>query len=85
MISSMTKEERKNPDILNSSRKKRIAKGAGVSMDEFNKFIQQFDMMRKMMKGLGGFKDMMKGKNQKAAQLNMINQANKMKHKYRYR
>ena len=85
MISSMTKEERKNPDILNSSRKKRIAKGAGVSLDEFNKFIQQFDMMRKMMKGLGGFKDMMKGKNQKAAQLNMINQANKMKHKYRFR
>lgn len=85
MISSMTKEERKNPDILNSSRKKRIAKGAGVSLDEFNKFIQQFDMMRKMMKGLGGFKDMMKGKNQKSAQLNMINQANKMKHKYRFR
>ena len=85
MISSMTKEERRNPDILNSSRKKRIAKGAGVSLDEFNKFIQQFDLMRKMMKGFGSFKDTLKGKNQTAAQLNMMNQAKNMRNKYRFR
>lgn len=87
MISSMTPQERKNPDILNSSRKKRIAKGAGVSIDEFNKFIQQFEMMRKMMKGLGGFAQGMKGggKNAKNASLNMMKQAQAMKHKYKFK
>ena len=43
MISSMTKEERQNPDILNASRKKRIAKGAGVSLNELNAFLGQFE------------------------------------------
>lgn len=87
MISSMTPQERKNPDILNSSRKKRIAKGAGVSIDEFNKFIQQFEMMRKMMKGLGGLAQGMKGggKNAKNASLNMMKQAQAMKHKYKFK
>lgn len=93
MISSMTPEERKNPDLLNSSRKKRIAKGAGVSIDEFNKFIQQFEMMRKMMKGFGGLFNGFGGFGGKGAsnfaakqaQLNMINKANSMKNKYRFK
>lgn len=84
MISSMTPNERKNPDILNSSRKKRIAKGAGVSLEEFNKFIQQFEMMRKMMKGFGGLAQGFKGKGAKNG-MNLLNQAHSMKNKYRFK
>ena len=54
IISSMTPDERKDPNLLNASRKKRIAQGAGVSLELLNRFISQFEMMRKMMKGLGG-------------------------------
>ena len=61
IIQSMTPEERKNPSLLNASRKKRIAKGSGVDINELNTFISQFDMMKKMMKGLGNFKKSMKG------------------------
>ncbi|MCR4923652.1 MAG: signal recognition particle protein [Lachnospiraceae bacterium] len=50
MILSMTKEERKNPDLLNPSRKHRIAKGAGVDISELNRFLKQFEQSRKMMK-----------------------------------
>lgn len=86
MISSMTPDERKNPDLLNSSRKKRIAKGAGVSIDEFNKFIQQFEMMRKMMKGLGAFAGGFGGgKKAQNAQMNMMKQARAMKNNYKFR
>ena len=87
MISSMTPNERKNPDLLNSSRKKRIAKGAGVSIDEFNKFIQQFEMMRKMMKSLGGFAKGIKGgsKNAQSAKLNMMKQMQTQKNRYGFR
>ncbi|RME01601.1 MAG: signal recognition particle protein, partial [Bacteroidetes bacterium] len=49
MIYSMTPKERENPEVLNMSRKKRIARGAGVSLDQVNMFIKQFDQMRKMM------------------------------------
>lgn len=49
MIFSMTPAERENPELLNMSRKKRIALGAGVSLDQVNLFIKQFDQMRKMM------------------------------------
>ncbi|MBQ7286258.1 MAG: signal recognition particle protein [Candidatus Gastranaerophilales bacterium] len=61
-IQSMTPEERKNPNLLNASRKKRIAAGAGRDIAELNNFISQFETMRKMMKGLGGLKNSMKGK-----------------------
>lgn len=54
MILSMTPKERVNPDILNPSRKKRIAKGAGVDISEVNKLVKQFDQSRKMMKQMGG-------------------------------
>ena len=50
IIYSMTPVERKNPDILNGSRKKRIASGSGTSVQEINQLIKQFSQMRKMMK-----------------------------------
>ena len=54
IILSMTPEERSNPDLMNSSRKARIAKGAGVDMAEVNKLVKQFEQMRKMMKQFSG-------------------------------
>ena len=50
IISSMTKEERKNPDILKASRKQRIAKGSGMSVEEVNRLLKQFESMKEMMK-----------------------------------
>ncbi len=61
-IQSMTPEERKNPNVLNASRKKRIAKGAGMDINELNAFVSQFETMKKMMKGLSGFKNTFKNK-----------------------
>jgi signal recognition particle subunit SRP54 len=49
IISSMTPAERENPEVLNMSRKKRIASGCGQNLHEINMFIKQFDQMRKMM------------------------------------
>ncbi len=54
MILSMTKTERQNPEILNPSRKHRIAKGAGVDIAEVNRLIKQFEQSKKMMKQLPG-------------------------------
>ncbi len=53
MIYSMTLEERRNPDILNPSRKHRIAKGAGVDISEVNRMVKQFGEMKKLMKMVG--------------------------------
>lgn len=50
MINSMTLEERRNPDIINPSRKNRIAKGSGKDIAELNAFIKQFEQMKNMMK-----------------------------------
>jgi signal recognition particle subunit SRP54 len=50
IINSMTKQERRSPDILNNSRKQRIAKGAGTDLQEVNKLLKQHDQMQKMMK-----------------------------------
>ena len=50
IINSMTPEERHNPDLLDGSRKKRIAKGSGKDISEVNAFMKQFDQMRDMMK-----------------------------------
>lgn len=58
IIQSMTAKERKNPDIINPSRKNRIARGAGVNISEVNRLIKQFEQMKKMMKQMPG---MMKG------------------------
>ena len=54
MILSLTPKERANPDLLNPSRKKRIAAGAGVDISEVNKLVKQFEQSRKMMKQMGG-------------------------------
>lgn len=54
IILSMTPKERSNPEILNPSRKHRIAKGAGVDIAEVNRLVKQFDQMRKMMKQMPG-------------------------------
>ena len=54
MIFSMTPEERRNPDLLNPSRKHRIAKGAGVDIADVNRMVKQFNESRKMMKKLPG-------------------------------
>ena len=53
MILSMTKKERQKPEIIDSSRRKRIAKGSGTSPADVNKLIKQFKDMRKMMKQFG--------------------------------
>ncbi len=54
IISSMTPKERTNPEVLNQSRKMRIAKGSGTSIQEVNRLIKQFDQTRKMMKMVTG-------------------------------
>jgi signal recognition particle subunit SRP54 len=50
MINSMTMEERRNPDLINPSRKARIARGSGKDLNELNQFLKQFDQMKQMMK-----------------------------------
>ena len=67
MIQSMTPQEREHPELLNTSRRNRIAKGSGTTVVELNRFIKQFDQTRKMMKMLTGSKmsqmaGMMKGR-----------------------
>ena len=66
MISSMTKEERKNPKLLNGNRRVRIAKGSGTTVQEINKFMKSFEMTQKMMRQMKdskNMKKMMKGMN----------------------
>lgn len=60
IVQSMTAEERKNPSILNASRKKRIAKGSGTSVQDVNRLIKQFNEMKKMMKMFTGSQKSMK-------------------------
>jgi signal recognition particle subunit SRP54 len=50
MINSMTAEERRNPDLINPSRKQRIANGSGRDLQELNQFLKQFEQMKEMMK-----------------------------------
>lgn len=52
MINSMTQAERSNPDLIDGSRRKRIARGAGKDISEVNAFMKQFEQMRDMMKGM---------------------------------
>lgn len=66
IIQSMTKEERANPALLNPSRKRRIAAGAGVDISEVNRLIKQMDGQKKMLKQLSG---MMGGKGKKGFKL----------------
>jgi signal recognition particle subunit SRP54 len=63
IINSMTKKERRNPDLLNGSRRKRIAAGAGMAPADVNKLMKQYQQMEKMMAkmGRGGMKGLMRG------------------------
>lgn len=59
IIRSMTAQEREHPEILNGSRRKRIAKGSGTDIQDVNRLIKQFDDARKMMKAVSGIKNPM--------------------------
>ncbi len=64
IITSMTKKERAKPDILNASRRKRIAAGAGVKVEDVNRLVKQYDQMKKMFKQMNnknGKRNMMRG------------------------
>ena len=54
IINSMTPGERRKPDIINGSRRKRIARGSGTTVSQVNKLLKQFDQSRKLMKKLTG-------------------------------
>ena len=74
IISSMTMEERRNPKILNGSRRLRIAKGSGTTVQAINKFMESYEMTQKMMKKFtndkGAMKKMMKGMDDGSFNLN---------------
>ena len=61
IICSMTKEERQNPKVLNGSRRLRIAKGSGTTVEQINKFMKSFEMTQRMMKEMTSNKGRMKG------------------------
>lgn len=63
IIKSMTKNEKDNPDIINASRRKRIARGSGRPVQEINRLLKQFGEMKKMMKQMTGGGKGKKGKN----------------------
>ena len=67
-IQSMTPEEREHPELMNSSRKKRISQGSGIPLHDINIYINQFEQMRKMMKGMSDMKNMFKGMGNKLGQ-----------------
>ena len=62
IILSMTPQERRNPDVINPSRKRRIAKGAGVDISEVNRLVKQFEQSRKLMKQMPGMMGGKRGK-----------------------
>ena len=62
IVQSMTKEERQTPNIMNASRRKRIAKGSGTSVSQVNRLLKQFDEMKKMMKQMTNAQKGKKGK-----------------------
>nr|MBP8119282.1 signal recognition particle protein [Shewanella sp.] len=64
IINSMTSKERKNPDLIKGSRKRRIAAGSGTQIQDVNRLLKQFTQMQKMMKKMsakGGMQKMMRG------------------------
>ena len=78
-IQSMTPEERNHPELLNTSRKKRISQGCGIDLHHINLYIKQFEQMRMMMKGMNDMKKMVGGKMGKHA----ITKAMSMMRKFR--
>jgi len=81
IIRSMTPEERRQPDIINGSRRTRIAKGSGTSVPDVNRLVKQFSEMQKMMKRMGGMgvAGGKKGKKGKPAKMNPVKMAKAMK------
>jgi signal recognition particle subunit SRP54 len=69
IIQSMTKAERVNPEILNSSRKKRIARGSGTTVQDVNRLLRQFSQIQKLMQKFGAFTSGKKGKKMKLPNL----------------
>ena len=63
ILDSMTQQERRDPELLNNSRKQRIAKGSGTDLQALNKMLKQFEQMQKMMKKFkkGNLLGMMRG------------------------
>jgi signal recognition particle subunit SRP54 len=63
LIDSMTQQERVHPDVINTSRKQRIARGSGADIQDVNKLLKQYDQMQKMMKKFkkGNLMNMMRG------------------------
>ena len=63
IINSMTKKERRNPDLLNGSRKRRVTEGSGTSIQDLNRLIKQHKQMQKVMKKMkgGGLTNLMRG------------------------
>jgi signal recognition particle subunit SRP54 len=62
IINSMTPKERRNHQIINGQRRKRIARGSGTSVEEVNRLLKQFIQMKKMLKAMGGMGGLGKGK-----------------------
>lgn len=81
-IQSMTPEERDNPLLMNTSRKKRIAKGCGMDMHTVNLYVKQFEQMRQMMGGMNKMKKMFGGFGKKSETRAMV-QAMKMMRKFK--
>lgn len=81
-IQSMTPEERDNPELMNTSRKKRIAKGCGMDMHTVNLYVKQFEQMRQMMKGMNKMQKMFGGFGKKNEKKAMV-QAMKMMRKFK--
>jgi signal recognition particle subunit SRP54 len=85
IIRSMTPEERRNPEIINGSRRTRIAKGSGTSVPDVNRLVKQFSEMQKMMKRMGGIGTLggksggKQGKKGKPPKMNPVKMARAMK------
>lgn len=82
-IQSMTPEERDNPQLMNTSRKKRIAKGCGIDMHTINLYVKQFEQMRQMMGGMNKLQKMFGGFGKKNEKKAMV-QAMKMMKRRRF-
>ena len=81
-IQSMTPEERENPELMNTSRKKRIAKGCGMDLHTINIYVKQFEQMRQMMSGMNKMQKMFGGfgkKNEQKAMVQAMKMMNKIK------
>lgn len=81
-IQSMTPDEREHPELLNTSRKKRIAKGCGMDMHTINLYVKQFEQMRQMMGGMNKMQKMFGGFGKKNEKKAMV-QAMKMMRKFK--